>query len=546
MKKLLSLLLLLLLLSMSGCAMAPNQGKVLTPTIEYNGKTFEIFQTLSYKDLHSAFPYANLEDEERIHYQDENLYIETEPWERITSSPHIGKYLFLLDKVGFSGCSLWQLRLAEAGASSNGVYIGDSYLDVKETFPMAETTLPESGNPEEDAFLYYIYFHNGRAYDYDEYAEEYLIYHSIDKGFREMQFLQFYDTQILAFYINDGQVEEIMLSLNQAWLYEHSNMLLTVDGTVCEMLSEENGTPIHHAIVSIYSHAEEAVVETIDMSETAGSFKAYLPVGEYTLTAEADGYVSTTIPFELSFDNLSLPVVLEPEAVEVIPEVPQVQSNEIELYTQYLLNGGYEEVLRRHEMSLNFVDPDYLKVYSVLMDIDGDGTREALVSLTDTKFSGPRGYASVSALLDIQSSTVTPVLSAFYSGGSMGGDDLLIKYDTDAQMYVVVLDGYFRDGAEASVSSFDVYNHHWELDHRAEYSYFRLVEGKSPWYEEMVTEIREETNLYEQTEDAFFAYTINNEYVTNEDYENFLSRFVEPNESAYQIYDGSYDVPFPG
>ena len=82
------------------------------------------------------------------------------------------------------------------------------------------------------------------------------------------------------------------------------------------------------------------------------------------------------------------------------------------------------------------------------------------------------------------------------------------------------------------------------MDYNIESWYFYLMAGKSQWYEEQITKIRQETDLYEETENTFYSYAINEQYVSKEDYDRMIERFVEPNESAYQMYIGTYEDPF--
>lgn len=104
----------------------------------------------------------------------------------------------------------------------------------------------------------------------------------------------------------------------------------------------------------------------------------------------------------------------------------QVASNadaDCAIYTHFLLNGGYDELIGYA------FNKDYLEISTCMVDLDFDSTYELLISLTETDFMGIRGYPTTTALLDIQNGTVQVVCSPYYGGGSMGGDYLVFKYD---------------------------------------------------------------------------------------------------------------------
>lgn len=79
-----------------------------------------------------------------------------------------------------------------------------------------------------------------------------------------------------------------------------------VKGTISE-IKEINGVetnvPITNATVTVYSHGQEAAIETINMVETEGFFEVYLPAGNYSVVAEAEGYISSTTSFEVTSDE---------------------------------------------------------------------------------------------------------------------------------------------------------------------------------------------------------------------------------------------------
>lgn len=207
--------------------------------------------------------------------------------------------------------------------------------------------------------------------------------------------------------------------------------------------------------------------------------------------------------------------------------------DEVAVYTQYLLDGGYTEMIG-HE-----VEPEYLDISTCLIDIDTDGVYELLISLMDTEFSGPHGYPTFSALLDIQNEKVVTALSACHWGGTMGGDYLVIKYDNIRQSYVIALDGYLRDGVYAGSSYLQIYScDDWEIEYDIASHHYDLSV-----YEDQAAEVRQQTDLYIEDGEDFRYFTVNNEYVTEEDYNKISERFAVPDDSVHQFYSGTYDTP---
>ncbi len=102
-----------------------------------------------------------------------------------------------------------------------------------------------------------------------------------------------------------------------------------VKGTVSE-IKEVNGVntniPVTNAVVKIYSHAQESVVETILMSETEGFFEVYLPIGAYSFAVEAEGYISSTTSFEVTAEHSEyLEIILQPDMQKQLSSIVTYQ-----------------------------------------------------------------------------------------------------------------------------------------------------------------------------------------------------------------------------
>ena len=213
-------------------------------------------------------------------------------------------------------------------------------------------------------------------------------------------------------------------------------------------------------------------------------------------------------------------------------------TDEAVIYTQYLLAGGYHDILEDE------TSEEYLDISTCLIDIDKDGVSELLISLTDTQWSGPRGYASTSALLTIKNKTVKKLLSAYYGGGSMGGDALVLKYDQLENQYVIALDGYFRDGVNAGQSYLDVYSSNtFAKEFALESWYYSFYAG---YYDAEIAKVRKQTDLYNEDGTNFYFYKVNDEYVSKDEFDELSNRFADPVDSSYQMYSGTYYAPIKG
>ena len=212
--------------------------------------------------------------------------------------------------------------------------------------------------------------------------------------------------------------------------------------------------------------------------------------------------------------------------------------DEAKIYTDYLLDGGYEEIFD-YEIS-----KEYMEISTCLIDLNKDGVSELLIALTDTEWGGPRGYACDSALLTIESKTVKNLHSAYYGGGTMGGDNLVLKYDKEQQEYVAALDGYVSDGVYALFDYIYVYS---TEDFSEEYvlcdTRYSKYEGL---YDKEIKKLRSETSLYSEDETDVYSYTVNGDYVSKERFETLSARFTDVVDPAYQMYSGTYYAPIKG
>ena len=255
-----------------------------------------------------------------------------------------------------------------------------------------------------------------------------------------------------------------------------------------------------------------------------GKYSWYVP------SVEADAF-SEDLLNRKQLANLA--VIQAREETLEIESLMASLDGEAGIYTRYLHNGGYDELLDSE------YDKNTLEVSSSLADFDNDGTKELFLSFK-TGQSGIRGMENYTYLLDIESNQVGIVSSAYFGGGSMGGDHLAIKFDRDTQSHVVVMEGYTRHGVEAYIDYMEVYSKPgFKVGKEFFNTYYSLYNN---WYGDYVDKVRSETTLYYEDEYDFRFYQIDGQYVTEEAFNNALARYEEPKD-GYAPKVGTYANP---
>lgn len=107
--------------------------------------------------------------------------------------------------------------------------------------------------------------------------------------------------------------------------YENSNGdpnvgSIPVKGSVCGITEKdgvETNIPVNNAVVTVYARDKETILETISVADTDGSFECHLPIGNYSIAVEAEGYITSTVSFEVTAEEVYLPIILEPNSVDL-------------------------------------------------------------------------------------------------------------------------------------------------------------------------------------------------------------------------------------
>lgn len=208
-------------------------------------------------------------------------------------------------------------------------------------------------------------------------------------------------------------------------------------------------------------------------------------------------------------------------------------SGEAGIYTRYLYNGGYEELLGFS------VDEEALEISTCLADLDYDGTDELLLYIATGNY-GVRGEEVCTFLLDIKDEHVFLAAEAYYGGGSMGGGYLEIRYDKESSTHVPVHSEYLRDGVEKGESYLEVYSvPGFSIGEKIKSTYYNLSAER---FQDAIHQIQSETTLYYIDGYDFYCYQIDGQYVSKETYENAVARYEDAQE-GFQLTPGTYTTP---
>ena len=209
-----------------------------------------------------------------------------------------------------------------------------------------------------------------------------------------------------------------------------------------------------------------------------------------------------------------------------------------QLYTSYLLNGGYEKMLE--DIFYHF-DKDDLRIASALVDMNADGVYELLLGCTDTSSCGPRGNPTQYALFSVVDGEIVILERAYYGGGSMGGDSVCFSYDTQENCCVFVLSTTIIDGIQNIFSTSRAY----QLSGGYLNNYLTLYKSNCSKTQNssLYNRVKSETNLYYEDDYSFQYYQINGSYVSKENYLNRSSQLFDSDDQQYAMNQCTYDEP---
>lgn len=241
----------------------------------------------------------------------------------------------------------------------------------------------------------------------------------------------------------------------------------------------------------------------------------------------------TSIPFDDETSDVSDNSTSDESVEEITIDSKYAEAYERDrkIYTDYLLNTKYKDLGAFDE---NVTEE--FEISSRMIDLDGDGVFELLIKT----YSFLCGFRT--SLLTLKDGKVSVAVSADDGGGSMGGCNLYLVTDTKNDCYAVKMASFFRDR-----SANWYYHEFYTLD-----TYFESPDVKTGhdfydkrWgdYDETIEEIKGETDLYKETDDAFYTYSLGEKYVRDTEWSEAETRFINIDYVEYAFYKTTYNDP---
>jgi len=142
-----------------------------------------------------------------------------------------------------------------------------------------------------------------------------------------------------------------------------------------------------------------------------------------------------------------------------------------------------------------------------MFDFDGDGVDELWIEASE-----PGGFDKFSGFYCIEDAQVKELLTGYITGGTIGGDEVAMYYDTQTKQHLAGLSGYAGGfGGNASYGT-----------------YYECENGQ----------LREVLSLeMESMFDSEPVYTVSGKQVTEEEYELAQARMIEPTDKKFLLED---------
>lgn len=197
---------------------ATHDTEVFRPSIEYKGVALEPRMTIT-EELQTV-----MDEIEVGNHPIDDLGIDSRYWEELLTSPsfYYQGNLFHLEKLTFRNGAKYIscISVDREGASSNGIFIGDSYEKVFEVYPEAESlNVNNITDYKNESYDLTVYFVDGKCYAPSEYDTKYRSLKPTDEGWEEQTFRNKFDTYVLYFNIREGKVTRINVCDGLSLLY---------------------------------------------------------------------------------------------------------------------------------------------------------------------------------------------------------------------------------------------------------------------------------------------------------------------------------------
>lgn len=321
----------------------------------------------------------------------------------------------------------------------------------------------------------------------------------------------------------------------------------------------------HTCVLTVSGNANgERLFGKIACEYKDGQYLFY-PSVEYLYDEDGDNALPGEFAFFLASDaDLSLPLegtsaaeTTEPSTTE--PEAPESGGNATgmsyeearSIYLDYFRNIDLEslrvpfspytdETVQVFDFA-HYSKEDYA-IQSMLADIGNDGSYELLLTTANPKES----YSGCSLLFIIRNGEVVQVLSAYISGGTMGGEFLRVEYDTSAGKHMLTKSSHWGYGAAGGSSGLTVYTSTDQGFTELEVLTCTAISNDPVIGNKVEADKIRTENPYALEIDGYVkSYTLNDSYISEEEYEKEDNKYIAPIDDNYDLKDASFENLIP-
>ena len=296
-------------------------------------------------------------------------------------------------------------------------------------------------------------------------------------------------------------------------------------GTVTGIVTDsKSGDPIEGAAVN--ASLEDGTVKTAS-TDSSGSYSLELTSNkEWTLSFSKEKYSAATESITVIRDKtLTLNTALEPAG------------NERDIYTEYLVNGGYNKIASKYTKS-EWIPK---KIETNFGDFDGNGIKDLLLYTTMSAY----GVKSLYALLTIDAETqeVIIVNSAYtYNGGGAGGtESLYLKQNKTTKAPVLINYYYELYGVDKQVYTYQCYA--IAGNQIVDGEYFTKYEYQNTTFNTFLDEAMQDIHTISENGKRVYVWKVNGTAVTEEEYNKACYFEDLEDDHPFAPYVGTYDEP---
>ena len=222
----------------------------------------------------------------------------------------------------------------------------------------------------------------------------------------------------------------------------------------------------------------------------------------------------------------------DPEIMEKMSELSNADYERI--YTEYMESTQWQDEYEPQDEYESDITDFKITTFKIF-DLDDNGIPELWFHAESSNELGPGRPARRDIFCTIEGSNVIQLLSGYISGGSMGGEEITVYYDTKALAHVICKEGH-AGGFGGSAEWTEVYDFsNGSITEVIQYQSINqiasnYVDGEldnSGWYYPSDREIGGEA--------LFIVYYVDGEQVQKETYDRVSNRFIAPINEDFKL-----------